>query len=58
MTSSNFPCPPFLWVCKALRGDDVIWLLKKQPFMIQMAASHRSVRYNTDIPPFKVVPPS
>ena len=26
-------------------------LTKKQPFKLQIAASHRSVRYNTDLPP-------
>ena len=36
---------------------------EKQPFMLQITASHRSVRYNTDLPPpsplpFRVVPPS
>ena len=37
--------------------------MKKRPFLLQITAGHRSVRYSTDLPPpsslpFKVVPPS
>ena len=36
---------------------------EKRPFLLQIAPGHRSVKYNTDLPPpssllFKVVPPS
>ena len=50
MTRSNCPCPPFLSVCKALWGDDVIRLLALTAwrqfwcFSLKQRASRRDVQ--------------
>ena len=50
---------PFYYICPWVNGDESYNQLQKcwdtptenRPFLLQIAPGHRSVRYNTDLPP-------